>query len=452
MIKRLMKRPSATGRAALFAAVALSSLAAAAPALALPPIVTAVAPSEIPNFYRARAERPLWLADKPAATALIALLKSAALDKVDAATLDLAPLDAALAAADGGEPQAVARADALLSDRFVRYARATRTIDPQALGFEIADPRVRPTVPSASILLRDAGAAPSLTDYVRQMRWMNQNYAPLRSAIAAATKAGDARLTAQLRVNMQRVRLLPDQSTPRYLMVNIPAQRLEMVEYGKVVDSMRVIVGKPEMPTPTLGSMMYYVAVNPYWNVPTDLVSERVAPNVLKEGLNYIKKKGYYILSDWSDHPTVVDPTTIDWKQVQAGKVVLRMRQDPGDTNAMGHVKFPFPNVHGVYLHDTPQKELLTSSVRMFSAGCVRLEAAPRLSQWLLGSPLNYQGQPAEQFKSVVKPVPVFLAYLTAVPSATGGQVAYLKDSYGRDTRGLAELTKTSDTAAGGGR
>ena len=450
MMTRLIKGSSAVRRAALLAAAALSTVAVSAPAWAVAPIMTAVSPSEIPAFYAARAHRPLWLADKPAATALITMLRSALIDKIDTAALDLAPLDAALAAADGGDPAAVARADALLSDRFVRFARAIRVVDPTAMGFEVSDPRVRPSVPGASALLRDAAAAPSLADYVRQMKWMNQNYAPLRTALGAATKAGDARLAAQLRVNLQRVRLLPDQSTPRYLMVNIPAQRLEMVEYGKVVDSMRVVVGKPDMPTPTLGSMMYYVALNPYWNVPSDLVAERVAPNVLKQGLGYIRKKGYYVLSDWTDKATVVDPTTIDWKAVQVGKVMLRMRQDPGDLNAMGHVKFLFPNVHGVYLHDTPQKELLTQSVRMFSAGCVRLEAAPRLSQWLMGTPLAYQGLPPEQMKLLANPVPIFLAYLTAVPSASGGQVAYLKDSYNRDSRGLAEVATA--VAAGGGR
>ena len=443
-----MKRHSVIDRAALFAA-ALSPVIAATPAAALPPIATSVSPREIPSFYAARAGRPLWLADKSAATALIALLSSASLDHVDAEALDMAALDAALAAADGGDPAAVGRADALLSDRFVRYARSLRTVDPQSMGFEVADSRVRPSVPSATALLRDAASAPSLSDYVRSMKWMNQNYAPLRAALSAATKAGDAKLTAQLRVNMQRLRLLPDQSTPRYLMVNIPAQRLDMVENGRVVDSMRVVVGKPDMPTPTLGSMMDYVTVNPYWNLPTDLVAERVAVNVKKEGLGYLKKKGYHVLSDWSDHPTTIDPTTIDWNAVQTGKVTLRMRQDPGDLNAMGHVKFMFPNLHGVYLHDTPQKELLTPSVRMFSAGCVRLEAAPRLSQWLMGVPLNYQGLP-EQMKLLQQPVPIFLAYLTAVPSASGRQIAYLQDIYGRDTRGLAEIA--IPVAAGGGR
>ena len=451
MIKRLFERKLPLGRGLLLTVGAIAPLFAAAPAAALPPIVTPVAASEIPNFYAARGQRPLWLADKPAVTALIALLNGSSLDKIDAAALDLAPLDAALAAAESGDPAAVARADMLLSDRFIRYARALRTIDPQVLGFEIADPRARPTVPGATLLLKNAAAAPSLAEHVRQMKWMNQNYAPLRAALAAAG-GGDARTAAQLRTNLQRVRLLPDQSVPRYLMVNIPSQRLEMVEYGKVVDSMRVVVGTPDMPTPTLGSMMYYVAVNPYWNVPADLVAQRVAPRVLKEGLGYIKKKGYYVLSDWTDRATVVDPTTVDGKAVQAGKIILRMRQDPSETNAMGRAKFLFPNTHGTYLHDTPQRELLTPSVRMFSAGCVRLEAAPRLAQWLMGTPLVYEGLPPEQIKLLANPVPIFLAYLTAVPNASSGQVAFLKDGYNRDSRGLAAIAAPGAAASGGDR
>ncbi len=117
MIQRLMKLHSVIGRAALLAA-ALSPVVAATRAAALPAIAASVSPREIPSFYAARAGRPLWLADKTAATALIALLSSASLDHVNAEALDMVPLDAALAAAEGGDLAAVGRADALLSDRF----------------------------------------------------------------------------------------------------------------------------------------------------------------------------------------------------------------------------------------------------------------------------------------------------------------------------------------------
>ena len=105
--------------------------------------------------------------------------------------------------------------------------------------------------------------------------------------------------------------------------------------------------------------MIRYTAVNPYWNVPADLVGERIAPNVVKLGLPYLKEKGYVVLSSWDDNATPIDPSTVDWKAVAAGTAEVRVRQEPGPANAMGQMKFMFPNKKGVYLHDTPQKELL---------------------------------------------------------------------------------------------
>ena len=441
----MMKRIAAIGRTALVAAGGCA-LFVATPSSAQPSTAAAVTANEIASFHAARGQRPLWLADKPAADALIALLRSASLDDVGSGELDLAPLVVALAAAKDGDPVAVAHADALFSDRFVRYARSLRTVDPRALGIDVSDSRVRPSVPGATSLLRDAAAAPSLTDHVRSMKWMNQNYAPLRAALAAATKTGNTKLAEQLRLNLQRVRVLPDPSTPRYVFVNIPAQRLEMVEHGRVVGSMRVVVGQVAMPTPTLVSMISHLSVNPYWNLPVDLVAERIAANVIKEGVGYIERKGYHILSDWSEHAKAIDPATIDWNAVQAGKITLRMRQEPSAINAMGRVKFMFPNVHGVYLHDTPQKDLLALPVRTLSAGCVRLEAAPRLSRWLMRAPLSYNGQPEER-KQLQEGVPIFLVYLTAVPSATRGQIAHLDDIYGRDAPRSAKIAAIRSSA-----
>ena len=160
----------------------------------------------------------------------------------------------------------------------------------------------------------------------------------------------------------------------------------------------------------------------------------------------YLKQKGYVVLSDYGDKAKVVDPTTIDWPAVAAGRVQLRMRQNPGPVNAMGQMKFMFPNKQGIYLHDTPNKELLGEDARLFSAGCVRLEDAPRLAKWLYGKPLKVArvGKP-EQRVDLAKPVPVYLAYMTAVPS--GDQVVFLDDIYGRDRAQMA-LAGNKRTAA----
>jgi L,D-transpeptidase YcbB len=109
-------------------------------------------------------------------------------------------------------------------------------------------------------------------------------------------------------------------------------------------------------------------------------------------------------------------------------------------------MKFMFPNAQGVYLHDTPSTELFSEAARLFSGGCVRLEAAPRLAKWLYGKPLKAVGAKPEQKVDLPQPVPVYLTYLTAVPSG-GRQVAYFSDSYGRDGARLAQLGTTKRSA-----
>ncbi|MBA3526919.1 MAG: L,D-transpeptidase family protein [Sphingomonas sp.] len=201
---------------------------------------------------------------------------------------------------------------------------------------------------------------------------------------------------------------------------------------------MRVVVGKPKYATPMMTAFIRYAALNPYWNVPADLTAERIAPNVVKQGVGYLREKGYEVLSDWGEDPTVVDPSTIDWKAVADGTTPIRVRQLPGPENAMGRMKFMFPNKEGVYLHDTPEKELLSEAARLFSGGCVRLEDAPRLARWLWGRDLNPTGAAAEQNVGLPTPIPVYLTYLTAVPS--GSQLTFFDDIYGRDASRVAQL------------
>lgn len=400
--------------------------------------VTAAATSDVDGFYAARAARPLWFApgNQAAVSGLMDLFATASLDRVDDDQLRLGELRKAVSVARGGDRDAQFRAEALLSRAFVNYVSALRAVDPVATGWEINDPELMPRAQSASTILSQAAAAPSLSAYVAQMGWMHPIYAELRQALATARRNGDGKQGQMLRANLQRARLLPGTGAGRYVIVNAASQRLEMYENGKVVDSMRVVVGKPEMPTPMMAAMIRYTALNPYWNLPPDLVVERVAPNVLKEGQSYLVKKGYVILSDWTDKASRINPTSVDWNQVAAGKRDLRMRQDPGAANAMGQMKFMFPNPQGVYLHDTPQKALLTEKSRLFSAGCVRLENAPKLARWLYGHTLSAKGLSAEQRVDLDRPVPVYLAYLTAMPQ--GSQIVYYNDVYNRDATALA--------------
>jgi L,D-transpeptidase YcbB len=197
------------------------------------------------------------------------------------------------------------------------------------------------------------------------------------------------------------------------------------------MDSMKVVVGKPSEPTPMMAALMRYTTINPYWNVPSDLAANRIAQNVLKEGLGYLDAKGYEVLSDWSPRAQRLDPTTIDWQAVADGRRQLRVRQAHGPGNMMGAMKFMFPNKFGVYLHDTPEKVLFKESDRRRSSGCVRVEDAPRLARWLYGTVPVAPNRTNEYHVPLPRPVPVFITYLTVAPTQTG--IAFREDVYGRD-------------------
>ena len=202
---------------------------------------------------------------------------------------------------------------------------------------------------------------------------------------------------------------------------------------------MRVVVGKPETPTPMLAGLLRHAILNPYWNVPVDLAQTSIAPKVL--GGRSLRQMGMEALSDWTPQAVRLDPATIDWHQVASGARELRLRQLPGKANSMGMVKFMFPNDMGIYLHDTPERELLARPDRHFSNGCVRLEDAAGLGRWLLGRPVQTRSRAAEQIVPLPFPVPVYLTYLTA--GADSGRVAFRPDVYGLDGAGEAARLAT---------
>ena len=304
------------------------------------------------------------------------------------------------------------------------------------MGTLYVDPGARPRPVSAARLLRVAAAAPSLADYVEQMRWMHPYYPALRRALADEIKGeNQPRRVRLLALNRDRARVLP-RGAGDYILVNSAAARLDFYDDGKLKDTMRVVVGEAAQQTPMMAGMVRYAILNPYWHVPPDLAQSRLAPRVLSEGLIYLRKKGYEVVSDWSHKAKVIPAESIDWKAVAAGKVEVKVRQRPGPLNGMGEVKFMFPNDLGIYLHDTPGKALFQKSERTFSAGCVRLEDAQGLKRLILGdTPMAASTKP-EQYVALSRPVPVFLAYLTAFP--LDGKIVERPDVYKRDAKDVA--------------
>ena len=207
---------------------------------------------------------------------------------------------------------------------------------------------------------------------------------------------------------------LPNAQIPvqgRFILVDAASARLYMMEDGRVKDSMRVIVGKPETPTPELKSVLHYETINPYWHVTPEMAKTIIAPRVLKDGNAYLVQQGYEILSGSGKDAQQLSPDSIDWKAVAAGNEQIYVRQRPGPANSLGHYKFDIPDSDGIYLHDTPRKELFSQDQRALSHGCVRLEDAQRLARWLLGKDPPTASLPEESIL-LPKPVPITISYL----------------------------------------
>jgi murein L,D-transpeptidase YcbB/YkuD len=387
-------------------------------------------------FYAAHRGRPLWIAGRrlrPEALSLVAAIEHAGDDGLNPQLYGLAQLKAAVASAGTGDRSSLARAELLLSRAFVAYVSDLHRPPPPDFPF-IVDAALAPTAPEPRQLLEEAAATPSLGGFLQAAERMNPIYDSLRAAMAREQDPERARL---IRLNLDRARGLPSDLGRRFILVDTAAQQLRVYEDGKVRDEMKVVVGKPDMQTPILSGLVRFAMLNPYWNIPPDLVRDKIAPRILSGDTDYLKRERLEILSDWTDNATVLDPDQVDWASVAAGIFPLRVRQLPGGKNMMGAVKFMLPNRLGIYLHDTPDKFLFANADRRRSSGCVRLADAARLGRWLFGHPLPAPGGQPEQRIDLPAPVPVYITYLTAAPKP-GGSIAFQNDGYGRDKALLA--------------
>ena len=384
----------------------------------------------IESFYDARDEAPLWLRSDSARRAAVRftdVLRRSELDGFAEGPQLADRISAALDRARTGSPAAVTEAERLLSSAWIDYVQA---ISWPTSGIIFGDQSLVPRIPTSGEILRAAADAPSLDGHVEQISSVNPIYAQLRDAAWKAKLAGDAELQKQVMANMDRARALP--SSGRFLLVDIATARLWMYEDGQVRDSMKVVVGKPDQQTPMVVSSVRHAVLNPYWHVPVDMVRTLVAPNVLREGVGYLRSRGYEVVSDYGENPQQISPDEVDWDAVADGRAEAHVRQQPGPSNAMGEIKIMFSNARGIYLHDTPEKALFREAQRTFSGGCIRLQDAPRLAQWLIGhKPVAASSEP-EQRVELPAPVPIYVTYLTVQPN-NDGELAFAKDVYGLD-------------------
>ena len=242
-------------------------------------------------------------------------------------------------------------------------------------------------------------------------------------------------------INMERARRLPAPEEQRkYAVVDAGGARLTLWENGRKVDEMKVIVGKAETATPMMAANIKYASVNPYWNVPPELVRSLIAPRVVAQGASYLTEREYEVSSDYGDNAQKLDPTTVDWQAVVDGRQEVRLRRLPSPANSMGMMKFMLPNYFGIYLHDSPEKDHFTKNELWISNGCVRVEDYKRLARWLFDGPAPTGKNPkVEEEVNLPQPVPVYMTYLTVQPTATG--MVFLPDPYGRDAALLEKFS-----------
>jgi L,D-transpeptidase YcbB len=228
----------------------------------------------------------------------------------------------------------------------------------------------------------------------------------------------------QIAANMERYRWMPRALGDKYVFVNVPAFRLEAYDDGKKIMEMKVIVGAEfeDRNTPVFSDSMQYVVFRPYWNAPDNIAEKELWPKVASDP-TFLERNDYEIYTE-------------------GGKE--RIRQKPGDKNALGRVKFMFPNTFSIYMHDTPEHELFEKDVRAFSHGCIRLEKPEEMAQWVLGwSPEQVreamENGPDDRRVNLKEKVPVYIVYFTAF--MRDGRLHFGNDLYGRD-RALVEAVK----------
>jgi murein L,D-transpeptidase YcbB/YkuD len=265
----------------------------------------------------------------------------------------------------------------------------------------------------------------------------HQQYQGLQAALAAerANPTGHADL---IKMNMERWRWMPHDLGDRYILINVPAYQMQVMEGDKPVLAMRVIVGKPDSPTPLFSDQMTYLVFSPYWNIPSDILKNEALPHLAKDP-DWLQRNNMEVVGTSGD---VVDASAIDWSDEKAVNSI-RIRQAPGPENALGLVKFIFPNNFSVYLHDTPTDRLFFKDRRALSHGCIRVENPVGLAHYVMRdrpewTPERISAAMHAQQEQTVKlksPIPVHIGYWTAWVEPDGKTVTYTDDPYGIDAK-----------------
>jgi murein L,D-transpeptidase YcbB/YkuD len=251
----------------------------------------------------------------------------------------------------------------------------------------------------------------------------------------------------QLIVNLERLRWKKEKPD-RYILVNAPSFKLRVIEKDSTILETKVIVGKPETPTPELNSMIRSFIIYPYWHVPRSIVKE-ILPHIQEDTL-YLKRHNYDVLNSLGNP---VKASAIDWQAFDGETFPYILRQREGSENTMGVIKFIFHNNYGVYLHDTNARRLFSKADRALSHGCIRVHKAVALARYLIREDYIVSPEDLDQYMQLQhrmevvlpKPIPVYLDYFTC--ESVNGEVRYYDDIYGKDKLVLQALRGASPEA-----
>ena len=266
--------------------------------------------------------------------------------------------------------------------------------------------------------------------------------------LAALNKTVDERITTIL-LNLDRIKWLKKRNAKRHIIINIPDFMLYFEEDGKLRQSIRTVVGTPKNPTPIFSNEVKTIVLNPYWNIPKSIIQKEMIPKLLRNS-NAMAKKGIEIRRGWGKDAKLVNASSVDWSEYRYSKhVPFRFAQVPGPRNALGKVKFLFPNKYAVYMHDTPAKSLFKRTKRAFSHGCIRLQKPRELLKTFASFNPNVDFEKSQTilkgkdktYYSLKEKVPVDVIYLTAWIDYDG-KLQFRNDIYNYDKMQLKSFRR----------
>ncbi len=357
-----------------------------------------------------------------------------------------------------------ARTEILLTDAWLTYANHLLNGWASTSRFEIIG-EIHAEKEPLDTLLYQALEKRSLETTIEKLFPEHEHYSRLREELAElrsqakesaeGSAFADTGMDLQTRIRslemtLERWRWLPRSLGEKHILVNIPDYRLELRDKGKLALEMKVVAGKFETQTPFMSDTLTYIVLNPYWFVPSSIVREELAVKIRAD-------KGFFQTTDYEmvdpgtageDSAERLDPDSVDWSELpDSGQLPFTIRQRPGPKNALGRVKFLFPNRFSIYLHDTPNQEGFQRDVREGSHGCVRVEFPVELAEKVLRGQDELKGDSlrsaiaggARRHIRLDHPLPVHLVYFTAIVDESG-KIRYRKDSYGWDAAMRSEL------------